>query len=72
MTLNNRWSVNNVLTYETSFNSRHRLTAMVGQEYQMSGSEYLRGQAKEFSEDILGVDKLSSQGHSTAMTTGIW
>ena len=69
MTLNNRWSVNNVLTYETSFNSRHRLTAMVGQEYQMSGSEYLRGQAKEFSEDILGVDKLSAGEPSLVETS---
>ena len=69
MTLNNRWSVNNVLTYDRTFARKHRLTAMAGQEYQMSGSEYLRGQAKEFSEDILGVDKLSAGEPSLVETS---
>lgn len=69
MTLSNRWSVNNVLTYNRTFGLKHRLTAMVGQEYSMNGSEYLRGQAKGFSEDILGVDKLSAGEPSLVETS---
>ena len=60
MTMRNSWSVNNVLTYNTKIASRHKITAMVGQEYLKSGSEYLRGQAKQFAIEDLGVDKLNA------------
>ena len=60
ITLKNRWAISNVLTYDTSIAKTHKITAMLGQEYQYNGSEYLRGQAKEFDEDVLGVDKLSA------------
>ena len=60
MTLRNSWSVNNVLTYNAKFASKHKVTAMAGQEFQMSGNEYLRGQAKQFAIEDLGVDKLNA------------
>lgn len=59
MQINYRWSVQNVLTYNKTFVKKHKVTAMIGQEYQTNGSEWLRGQAKEFSVEDLGVDKLS-------------
>ena len=60
MTLRNNWSVNNVLTYNGKFVKKHKVTVMAGQEFQMSGSEYLRGQAKQFAIEDLGVDKLNA------------
>ena len=60
MTLRNNWSVNNVLTYNTTIDKKHKITAMAGQEYLFSGSEFLRGQAKEFALEDLGVDKLNA------------
>lgn len=58
MILSKRWSVNNVLTYNNIFSKVHKLNLMLGQEYQMSGSELVRGQAKEFLVDVLGTDNL--------------
>ena len=60
ITLRNNWSVNNVLTYNTTIDKKHKITAMAGQEYLFSGSEFLRGQAKEFALEDLGVDKLNA------------
>lgn len=60
ITLKNRWSESAVFTYARNFARKHKLTAMVGQEYQMNGDEFLRGQSKQFSFDDLGVDKLSA------------
>lgn len=60
MTMRNSWSINNVLTYNKKIASKHKITAMAGQEYQMSGSEFLRGQAKQFAIEDLGVDKLNA------------
>ena len=60
MTWRNNWSINNVLTYNKAIDKKHKITAMLGQEYQMSGSEYLRGQAKQFAIEDLGVDKLNA------------
>jgi len=59
MQQNLRWSLNNVLTYNKTFEKKHKMTLMIGQEFQMVGSEYLRGQAKEFPVEDLGVNKLS-------------
>lgn len=60
ITLRNNWSVNNVLTYNKTIDKKHKITAMAGQEYLFSGSEFLRGQAKEFALEDLGVDKLNA------------
>ena len=60
MTLKNRWSESAVFTYKKDFAKKHRLTVMAGQEYQMNGDEFVRGQSKQFSFDDLGVDKLSA------------
>ena len=58
MQFNNNWSVSNVLTYEHKFNKKHKVVAMLGQEFTFNGMEYLRGQAKEFPIDVLGNDQL--------------
>lgn len=69
MYLNYRWAISNVLTYEKTFAKKHKMTIMGGQEYQVQGSEYLRGQAKELSLDKLGIDKLDAGEPSLVETT---
>ena len=59
MSLSNIWSVNNVLTYQNKF-GKHRVSAMVGQEFQQNRSESVSAQAKEFALGNLGADKLSA------------
>lgn len=53
------WAVNNVLTYQNKF-GKHRVSAMLGQEFQRNMSESVSAQAKEFTLGDLGVDKLSA------------
>lgn len=59
MSLSNIWSVNNVLTYQNKF-GKHRVSAMLGQEFQQNRSESVAAQAKEFALGDLGADKLSA------------
>lgn len=59
LSLSTIWAVNNVLTYQKEFGS-HRISAMLGQEFQRNKSESVAAQAKEFAMGDLGVDKLSA------------
>lgn len=59
LTLSTIWAVNNVLTYQNKFGN-HRVSAMLGQEFQRNMSEGVSAQAKEFALGDLGVDKLSA------------
>ena len=56
--INNNWSVSNVLSFEEKIRKKHKVVAMLGQEFTFNGMEYLRGQAKEFPIDQLGNDQL--------------
>ena len=59
MSQSTNWSVNNVLTYQNKF-KKHRVSAMLGQEFQCNMSESVSAQAKEFAMGDLGADKLSA------------
>lgn len=53
-----RWQNSNTLNYKKVFAKKHTLDAMLGHEVSFKGSEYLKGQAKNFSFDDLGNDNL--------------
>lgn len=54
-----RWSNNNVLNYDTSFNKKHRLSATLGHEVSFNGSEYLLGESRNFPFENFLNDNLS-------------
>ena len=53
-----RWQNSNTLSYKKLFNKIHSVDAMLGHEVSFRGSEYLKGQAKNFTFDDLGNDNL--------------
>ena len=53
-----RWQNTNTLNYRKTFNKKHSLDAMIGHEVSFKGSEYLKGQSKDFPFDNLGNDNL--------------
>ena len=58
MSRNIRWQNSNTLNYKKIFNKKHTIDAMLGHEVSFKGSEYLKGQSKNFSFDDLGNDNL--------------
>ena len=53
-----RWQNSNTLSYKKTFNKKHSIDAMLGHEVSFKGSEFLKGQSKNFSLDDLGNDNL--------------
>lgn len=53
-----KWSNNNVLTYDRTFNKKHATQFTLGHEVAYNLVEFLSGEAREFPLDDLGVDNL--------------
>lgn len=58
MSKSTRWQNTNTLNYKRTFQKKHSVDAMLGQEVAFIGSEALQGQAKDFPFDNLGNDNL--------------
>ena len=69
MTRGLRWSNNNVLTYNNTFNKKHDLNVMVGHEVSYSGTEYLLGQAQEFPFGDLANNNLGLGANPSVVNT---
>ena len=65
-----RWSNNNVLTYQNTFNKKHNLTAMLGHEISYFQTYYMIGQAKNFPFEGLGNDNLGLGATPSRVETG--
>lgn len=53
-----RWQNSNTLSYKKIFNKTHTIDAMLGHEVSFKGSEYVKGQSKNFTFDAFGNDNL--------------
>ncbi|WP_255490575.1 TonB-dependent receptor [Dysgonomonas sp. 511] len=66
---NVRWSNYNHLTWKKTFNKKHKLSVMLGEELAFNSSEYLQGQAMDFPFDNLGNDNLGIGATPSRVTT---
>ncbi len=55
---NLRWQNSNVLNYKRTFEKKHNIDMMLGQEVSFQGYEFLEGQSKDFPLEELGSDNL--------------
>ena len=64
-----RYGVTNQLTYDKTFEKKHKVNAVLGQEASFYGKEDLYGEAKQFSTDELGTDNLGLGAVASAVTS---
>ena len=64
-----RWTVTNQLSYKRTFQKKHKVDAILGQEMSFSSRSGFFGEAKKFPTDNLGSDNLSLGAVASSVTS---